>query len=288
LQLRAGTDGNTIVSECFRLTPAASQVSFMASDTVSASFQYAIQYDCANDIITFTHNGLHGVNQWAWQVNGSPANTTSAFSRSFSAASINDISLTVSNGLCSDTHSEQIILDNKLVADFTAPDMICPEDSAVFKDLSTGSIATRLWTFGNGNSSTTATPPAQRYPLTGLETNYLVNLTIANATCHTSASKYLKVFGSCNIAVPTAFTPNNDGLNDYLFPVNAYKADNLEFKVFNRWGQLVFYSRDWTKKWDGRINGILQSTGTYVWMLNYVHRDTKVKYALRGTSTLIR
>jgi gliding motility-associated-like protein len=101
-------------------------------------------------------------------------------------------------------------------------------------------------------------------------------------------TKSIKVFASCIIAVPTAFTPDGDGLNDYLYPLNAIKAEKLDFKVFNRWGQLVFHSKDWTQKWDGKINGLPQGTNVYVWTLSYVHRDTKVKYELKGTSTLIR
>jgi gliding motility-associated-like protein len=88
--------------------------------------------------------------------------------------------------------------------------------------------------------------------------------------------------------VPSGFTPNGDGLNDYFWPHNALKADNLDFKVYNRWGQLVFHSRDWRKKWDGRINGQLQTTGVYVWMLSYTHRDTGQKVFQKGTVALIR
>ena len=69
-----------------------------------------------------------------------------------------------------------------------------------------------------------------------------------NIGCFDTAQTNIKVFYNCYIAVPSAFTPNGDGLNDYLYPLNAYKADNLEFRVYNRWGQLVFETKDWTKK----------------------------------------
>jgi gliding motility-associated-like protein len=97
----------------------------------------------------------------------------------------------------------------------------------------------------------------------------------------------LKVLDNCYIAVPTAFTPNNDGLNDYLYPLNAYKATNLSFKVFTRNGQLVFESRDWSGKWDGTVNGTKQASGVYVWTLDYIDPSGK-KIALKGTSVLIR
>ena len=90
------------------------------------------------------------------------------------------------------------------------------------------------------------------------------------------------------IAVPNAFTPNGDNINDHLYPLNAFKADNLNFKVFNRWGQLVFHSTNWLQKWDGRVKGIEQSAGIYVWQLSYTHRDTKEHVVQKGTTTLIK
>jgi gliding motility-associated-like protein len=90
------------------------------------------------------------------------------------------------------------------------------------------------------------------------------------------------------IAVPTAFTPNNDGLNDNFKPHNALKADQYEFKVYNRWGQLVFQTRDWRQAWDGRISGVQQGSDVFVWMLSYTHRDTKKQVFQKGTVMLIR
>jgi gliding motility-associated-like protein len=93
---------------------------------------------------------------------------------------------------------------------------------------------------------------------------------------------------NCYIAVPSAFTPNNDGLNDYLYPLNAYKAVNLTFKIFNRYGQLVFETSDWTNKWDGTFKGQPANAGTYVWLLQYTDGETGEKYFSKGTTVLIR
>jgi len=97
----------------------------------------------------------------------------------------------------------------------------------------------------------------------------------------------LKVINNCFIAVPTAFTPNGDGSNDYLYPLNAYKATNLSFRVYNRNGQLVFETKDWTRKWNGTIKGNPQPVGAYVWMLDYTDAAGK-KVSLKGTTALIR
>jgi gliding motility-associated-like protein len=109
-----------------------------------------------------------------------------------------------------------------------------------------------------------------------------------NLHCFDTTSHQMQVVNSCIIAVPNAFTPNGDGKNDYLYPLNAWKASNLEFYVYNRYGQVVFHTTNWTNKWDGRINGQLQSTGVFVWSLRYTLNDTGEKVFKRGTTVLLR
>ncbi len=82
LQLVTGSDGNTLLSECYRVAPVA-VLNFIASDTVSAEFQHQVQYDCQTDVITFSHNGQYNVNQWTWTVNGNAASTSQTFTQSF-------------------------------------------------------------------------------------------------------------------------------------------------------------------------------------------------------------
>lgn len=289
VQLVRGTDGNTIINECNLETAPGQTFSFAIKDTVSAGFSYSIKMGCKRDTILYSHNGNNGVTQWSWNFDNTDSNNSQNHSKDYPASGQFTTQLIVSNGFCTDTSSVSIALDNEVTADFTSPDIICPEDSASFATTSKGPIDSWAWTFGNGYTSTVQTPPAQHYPMTGKETYYTVGLTVHSPIgCSETASKTLRVLSSCYIAVPSAFTPNNDGKNDYLYPLNALKADHLNFRVFNRWGQLVFQSNDWQKKWDGTINGTPQGTGTYVWILQFTHHDTGKKVEMKGTSTLIR
>lgn len=289
ITLTPGTDGNTLLNNCYRATPAGTAISFTTSDTVSAEFTYTTVLGCDNNVTTFTHDGNRGVTSWRWQINGAAASNAISFTRSFAANSENNISLTVSNALCSDTYTTPLHFNNKVTADFSVPAEACPGDTVGFTNNSSGPITSWQWSFGNGNTSSSETPLPQVYEITGRDRLYTISLTAGNGSgCSMTTTKQIKIFGSCFIAVPNAFTPNGDNLNDYLYPLNAFKADNLDFKVFNRWGQLLFHSTNWLQKWDGRVKGIEQSAGVYVWQLSYTHRDTKEQVVQKGTSVLIK
>jgi gliding motility-associated-like protein len=195
----------------------------------------------------------------------------------------------VSDGSCVDTVTQVVNIDNFLKADFQAPAEICPKDLVTFKNTSAGNIESWNWIFGDGSSSSMETPEAHRFPDFRSETIYHVSLIVQNNLgCYDSSFANITKRQSCYITVPNAFTPNGDGINDYLYPLNAFNATALDFKVFNRLGQLVFETRDWTRKWDGTINGHPQGTGTYIWTLNYTDGPTGKKIFLQGTSILIR
>ena len=290
ITLVKGSDGNTLLDECTQETPVNSSLNFSTVDNVSAQFDYFVFKGCNSDTIAFVHDGANGVNNWNWTFDNSSTSNLQNVINFYSVFGIKQAKLVVSNGVCTDSFTAKIDLGTKLKASFTAPDLICPEDLAIFKSTSTGSnILSYNWNFGDGVTSIDSIPAPQKYPFTTRELIYYVRLVVGNdANCFDTAYKPLKVLYNCYIAVPSAFTPNGDGLNDYLYPLNAYKAINLQFRVFNRYGQLVFETKDWTKKWDGRVNGVEQAAGTYVWMLNYTNRDTQQQFSLKGTTVLIR
>jgi gliding motility-associated-like protein len=285
---KLAVNGGAVMDECGQIIQP-QPVNFTTADTVSAAFTYNTVLGCRFDNLTFSHNGANNVNSWQWVFNDNVNVTTPAHAISFPASSTNTVKLTVSNGVCSDEESTTIILDNEVKAEFDMPNVICPEDQLVLLNTSTGLIDTWQWNYTIGTSNL-QTPPAINFPINNIESFYTIRLLARNNSlgCTDTVSKVLKVLDNCFIAVPSAFTPNGDGLNDYLYPNNALKTKELEFKVFNRWGQVVFESHNWQEKWDGKIKGIPQQTGVYVWFLRYTHLDTGKKVFQKGTTTLIR
>lgn len=92
----------------------------------------------------------------------------------------------------------------------------------------------------------------------------------------------------CKFYVPSAFTPDNNGVNDFFRPKFNCIYSNYEMSVFNRWGQLVFTSSEAQTGWDGNLNFHPQPQGTYVWYLSYKDGLTGKDVRKRGTVVLIR
>lgn len=108
-----------------------------------------------------------------------------------------------------------------------------------------------------------------------------------SAGCATSDTVRIKVYKGPAFYVPSAFTPNGDGLNDrFQFVAVGMQRIDL-FHIYNRFGQLVYSSTDVRGGWDGRLNGVLQAAGTYVWMISGEDFNGKKQFK-KGTVTLIR
>jgi gliding motility-associated-like protein len=291
IRLRAGSDGNTLISKCWITTPAGASTPFATKDTVNARFDYTLKLDCEHDTVNLTHDGAHDVNSWSWSSDGTDFSTEQHPVKLYSVFGAHEIQLIVSNGVCSDTAKESIFLENELNADFSmSTDLLCPQDVVSFTNKSTGkNITGYSWDFGNGVVSSTPEPTPQSYQPPPKEKTYDIRLVVQNyLNCFDTATYPLKVAPSCYVDVPTAFTPNRDGQNDYLYPLFGYKTVDLRFAVYNRLGQVVFETNDWTRKWDGTLNGKPQNAGIYVWMLSYTRKDTGEKFFKKGTTLLIR
>lgn len=143
------------------------------------------------------------------------------------------------------------------------------------------------WSPANGLSSPFIANPVAQFNTPTRAFQYKV-LVQNEAGCADSAFMNVKVYNTLpQVFVPTAFTPNGDGTNDQLRPIAAGIQEIEYFMVYNRWGQLVFTSKQNGVGWDGRINGAPQSTGVYVWQVkakDYLGYD----FFLTGTATLIR
>lgn len=291
VSLKQGSDGNTLMNACNIESLAGGALSFVGYDSVSPKIHVDIKSGCDADTLTYSNPVANGVVAWHWTERGTNAiSNTPIFRRIYTAPGNVTINLTVSNGVCTDSGYWQINLSGlRVKADFEYPAFACPTDTIRFLDKSTGPVTAWRWNFGNGNQSTLQTPPVQFYNSSALLSKVPVELVVNDANgCSDTIIQIISVPNNCYIAIPNAFTPNGDGLNDFLYPLNAWKATDLVFKVYNRYGQLVWETTDWTRKWDGSTGGNKASGGTYVWMLQYTETDTGKRIVQKGTTILIR
>lgn len=156
-----------------------------------------------------------------------------------------------------------------------------------FDNLSHGSsIMTYSWDFGDGNASIES-DPIHEYSAPG---EYIVHLEVSDLLgCVKESSKTLKITGAQFIRIPDAFTPNGDGRNDYYFPV-FNQLQSMEFWVFNRWGELIFFSQSLESQgWDGNFKGKEAPNGTYIYKVNYLLEKDGAKLKTQtGSFVLIK
>lgn len=130
--------------------------------------------------------------------------------------------------------------------------------------------------------------PTSATPLTTLTNSQTFTLrAFTPVGCETYDSVLITVFRVAEILMPNAFSPNGDGLNDRLRPVWRGIAQVRYFRIFNRFGQLIFETSDPQIGWDGRFKGKDQLPGNYVWeAAGYGFRGNLVRQ--QGNVVLVR
>jgi gliding motility-associated-like protein len=107
-------------------------------------------------------------------------------------------------------------------------------------------------------------------------------------SCGTSRDEILIKDGTCDIIFPTAFTPNNDGKNELFRALGPVNVAEFRLSVYNRWGEKIFETNDYTKGWAGDYKGKLQDAGTYSWYCRFKRIDSIESIVKKGTVTLIK
>jgi len=144
-----------------------------------------------------------------------------------------------------------------------------------------------LWSPSTGLSSATIANPIAILNFNTDSIKYKVRATIPEG-CFGEDEIIVRVFTTePDIFVPTAFTPNKDGKNDLLKPTCVGISQLDYFRIYNRWGQLLFETKDPERGWDGSINGAEQSSGTFVFMAKGTDYTGKI-IVKNGTVVLIR
>jgi len=116
--------------------------------------------------------------------------------------------------------------------------------------------------------------------------DYKINITNA-AGCTIVDSLLIRAFGKRAVYVPKAFAPNGNGSNDLLRPILVGIPTINYFRIYNRWGQLIYETKNIGQGWDGRFKGTAQPIETYTWVFEGLDYEGQI-IRESGKSTLLR
>jgi len=227
---------------------------------------------------------LSGSVSYTWQFGSGIISTQENPFYTYTAKGLYTTTLKVVSNLCpqlSDTASASILIDAPIPGIRYPSLNLIPGAGIRLNARNFGS--SYRWFPPVGISSATTVSPV----FTGNdETDYIIEITTPSG-CITYDSLLVRIFTAADIQVPKAFTPNGDGHNDKLDVFLIGIKELRFFKVFNRWGQLMYETNNALQLWDGIYRGSMQPLETYVWIAEGVADDGRI-IRKRGQTVLIR
>ena len=222
------------------------------------------------------------ITNWLWNFGDGNTSIAQNPTHNYSSGGTYNVILVSENAKhCIDTAFNQVVIET--FKPFAGNDTIIVKGSSILFDAIGGVKYT--WSPSTHLNDTSIYNPLGFYADTGHYT-YAVHV-ISSYGCAGDDSIKVTVVGNAEFVVPTAFTPNGDGRNDYFRPLAVGYSSLNYFRVFNRWGQRVYSSNSLDAGWDGTFNNARADIGTYYWEISFVDRYG-TNGTLKGDVTLIR
>ena len=242
---------------------------------------------CLKDGVQFTDSSTvinDSIIKWNWSFgDGATETIKNPFHHFPNHTNYNVLLIVQSSKKCIDSVEENITIANGPIANFRTDALLANVKQPVhFTDESIDGISW-LWDFGDASTDATSTKqnPSHAYSAIG---HYDVCLITTDKNgCTDTVCKTEMI--SLPVGVPNAFSPNGDGQND-SFAIYGGPFKEIQLKIFNSWGELIF-TTDKQSGWDGRVAGVDQSAGVYIYTVYCVSEDDQ-EHKLSGDVTLIR
>jgi gliding motility-associated-like protein len=198
-----------------------------------------------------------------------------------------NVRLIVSNGCESDTLYQQVIIFDTTFNFSLGPDSQIVAGNTIQIGFSANG-ANYAWNTGDTTSHISVSTSG----------TYILTIQLGNCASHTDTlvitATHLSAgespeYHPCHLTLPNAFSPNGDGLNDLLKPLGIPLGQGVEFiqfEIYNRWGNRVFFTKDPTQGWDGTYNGSPADVESYFYYVRYRCRGEQQIY--KGNVLLIR
>jgi gliding motility-associated-like protein len=264
-------------------------VSFRAIDTIGCE-PLCVSFQDLSIIAT------GGVVQWAWDFgDGSPISHSQNFVHCYVNNDVfkpDTLSVTLtatSDSACvsAGTRIDIITVYPNPVANFK----IQPQSTSIIDpviSITDQSVGTNIWNWNFGDNDTTSKPAPipHTYQDTGTYRITLIASTLYN--CKDTAYQTVIIEPDFVFYIPNSFSPNDDGIND-SFSGKGIFIKQYEMSIFDRWGNMIFYTDDINKPWDGTANHgtEMAQVDVYVYSINVVDYNKK-KHSYKGIVTLVK
>jgi gliding motility-associated-like protein len=241
--------------------------------------------------VTFTDNSTPTSTAVLWNFGNGETSATSS-STSYTNSGCYDVTLTSTNaGGCtaSQTFNDIVCVLEDPIADFSTNEYATSIYDPTFQFINQSEFANSyLWQFENGIVSTLVNPLITYPEEPGA---YSVQLVAYNAAgCSDTITKIVTVLDELVFYVPNSFTPNGDEFNNSFVPVFTSGFDPFEFNltIFNRWGEIIFESKDAEEGWDGTYNNKIVPDGIYTWTIRLKDNENDKKYTYTGHVNVLK
>ena len=255
-----------------------------------AAFSSDVGGACVPFEVTFNYQGNEPGASYLWEFGEQQFISTAANpTHTYSIPGNYSVTLTITNSAgCSSS-----ITNYNMISAYAIPTssfMFSPNNASIlnpmiqFSNLSEGANS-YIWSFGDGDSSNVEHP---LHPYQGKGQYTIMLIAITQHNCKDTSSQKLQIRDEYTFYAPSAISPDGNSLNDE-FRVYGNGIDKSKFELFlyDRWGELVFNSKDIEKGWDGTYMSKKAQSGSYVWYVSY--KDLSgVGHQVSGSVTLIR
>jgi gliding motility-associated-like protein len=241
---------------------------------------------CPNQPISFfdkTTSSFNAINYWKWNFDDgdtsrmqNPIHTYNNIGRDFTVTLISG-----NKYGCRDTASNTLSIPQVRI--FAGNDTVIVKNSP-FQFNGTGAQS-YAWSPSTFMDNPNVYNPNAMFPEMGVFTYVLQGIT--SNGCIGKDTINITIADGPYITMPNAFSPNSDGDND-IFRILAAGFKKLNyFKIYDRWGEEVFFTNYFRRGWDGTYKGRDCEVGTYFWIISAIDIDNKEK-TIKGDVTLLR
>jgi gliding motility-associated-like protein len=264
-------------------------------DDIIFDFQSNIQSACELEDVEFSAQSNYADAQYSWSFGDGETGIGEIVTHSYQGGNCYDVSLTITLPTgCSETilKEDVICMSSKPNASFIySPDYISEFSNEINFTNTSNNASSYFWDFGMDSIFSTEENPTQMF-YDFSKDYYTIELVAFNDLgCSDTAIQILKVEEELIYYIPNSFTPDEDQVNPTFKPIftSGFDINSYQIEIFNRWGELIFSSKDVNEGWNGTLrSGQKAKDGTYVWKISFATTKNSERFSKVDHVNLLR